>query len=176
MYRGHIHNSGSPSRQLHAWQISHQISRCLYHELPLSAIPLCQLLPSHLGPPRPTLYIKGWLDCLEYWADGVTTLATRAFREVPEQFANKQTIIRFCQGLIDKEAGHQVGTKDPKSTEEAMNSVKWYQYVHQSMYTDNHPDSRSIEYEDPVTVYKVGRGGSNVTPPTSQMENLQDDL
>ena len=33
--------------------------------LPLSAIPLCQLLPSHLGPPRPTLsinlYVKGFL-------------------------------------------------------------------------------------------------------------------
>ena len=36
-------------------------------ELPLSAIPLCQLLPCHLGPPRPTLsfnlYVKGCLDC-----------------------------------------------------------------------------------------------------------------
>ena len=36
-------------------------------ELPLSAIPLCQLLPSHLGPPRPmlsiNLYVKGCLDC-----------------------------------------------------------------------------------------------------------------
>ena len=57
---------------LHAWQISHQISRYIYHEgdsreLPLSAIPLCQLLPCHFGPPRPTLsinlYVKGCLDC-----------------------------------------------------------------------------------------------------------------
>ena len=36
-------------------------------ELPLSAIPLCQLLPCHLGPPRPTLslnlYVKGCIDC-----------------------------------------------------------------------------------------------------------------
>ena len=36
-------------------------------ELPLSAIPLCQLLPCHFGPPRPTLsinlYFKGCLDC-----------------------------------------------------------------------------------------------------------------
>ena len=36
-------------------------------ELPLSAIPLCQLLPCHLGPPWPTLslnlYVKGCLDC-----------------------------------------------------------------------------------------------------------------
>ena len=36
-------------------------------ELPLFAIPLCQLLPSHLGPPKPmlsnNLYVKGCLDC-----------------------------------------------------------------------------------------------------------------
>ena len=36
-------------------------------ELPLSAIPLCQLLPCHLWPPRPmlslNLYVKGCLDC-----------------------------------------------------------------------------------------------------------------
>ena len=36
-------------------------------ELPLSAIPLCQLLQCYLGPPRPTLslnlYVKGCLDC-----------------------------------------------------------------------------------------------------------------
>ena len=36
-------------------------------ELPLSTIPLCQLLPCHFGPPRPTLsinlYVKGCLDC-----------------------------------------------------------------------------------------------------------------
>ena len=37
-------------------------------ELPLSAIPLCQLFPCHLGTPRPTLsinlYVKGCLDCI----------------------------------------------------------------------------------------------------------------
>ena len=36
-------------------------------ELPLSAIPLCQLLPCHFGPPRPmlsiNLYVKGCLYC-----------------------------------------------------------------------------------------------------------------
>ena len=35
--------------------------------VPLSAIPLCQLLPCHFGPPRPMLsiylYVKGCLDC-----------------------------------------------------------------------------------------------------------------
>ena len=43
------------------------IMRVNRQELPLSAIPLCQLLPCHLGPPRLTLsinlYVKGCLDC-----------------------------------------------------------------------------------------------------------------
>ena len=43
------------------------IMRVDSRELPLSAIPLCQLLPCHFGPPRPTLsinlYVKGCLDC-----------------------------------------------------------------------------------------------------------------
>ena len=43
------------------------IMRVDSRELPLSAIPLCQLLPCHLRPPRPSLsinlYVKGCLDC-----------------------------------------------------------------------------------------------------------------
>ena len=74
-YRGHIHNSGPPSRQLaccthdrsHTRSPGVSIMRVNSWELPLSAIPLRQLLPSHLGPPRPTLsinlYVKGCLDC-----------------------------------------------------------------------------------------------------------------
>ena len=74
-YRGYIHNSGPPSRQLaccthgrsHTRSPGISIMRVDSWELPLSAIPLCQLLPSHLGPPRPTLsinlYVKGCLDC-----------------------------------------------------------------------------------------------------------------
>ena len=74
-YRGHIHNSGPPSRQLaccthgrsHTRSPGVSIMRVDSWELPLSAIPLRQLLPSHLGPPRPTLsinlYVKGCLDC-----------------------------------------------------------------------------------------------------------------
>ena len=60
---------------LHAWQLSGShtrspgtsIMRVDSRELPLSAVPLCQLLPCHFGPPRPTLsinlYVKGCLDC-----------------------------------------------------------------------------------------------------------------
>ena len=43
------------------------IMRVDSRELPLSAIPLCQLLPCHFWPPRPVLsinlYVKGCLHC-----------------------------------------------------------------------------------------------------------------
>ena len=43
------------------------IMRANSQELPLSAVPLCQLLPCHLGPLGPmisiNLYVKGCLDC-----------------------------------------------------------------------------------------------------------------
>ena len=59
-YRGNIHFSEWAPFQiaglLHAWQISHQISRYVYHEgwyqwllLPLSAIPLCTLCDPSLS-------------------------------------------------------------------------------------------------------------------------------
>ena len=72
-YRGHIYNSGPPSRQLaccthgrsHTRSPGVSIMRVDSWELPLSAIPLYQLLPSHLGPPRPTLSINLYVkNCL----------------------------------------------------------------------------------------------------------------
>ena len=44
---------------------------------------------------------------------------------------------------------------EPKLIEEALNGVKWYQYVHQSMNGDNRKDSQIPEYEDPIGVYSV---------------------
>ena len=51
----------------HTRSLGVSIMRVDSRERPPSAIPLCQLLPCHLGPPRPTLstnlYVKGCLDC-----------------------------------------------------------------------------------------------------------------
>ena len=78
-HRGHIHNSGPPSRQLaccthgrsHTRSPGVSIMGVDSWELPFAAILLCQLLSGHLGPPRPTLsinlYVKGCLDCT-VWA------------------------------------------------------------------------------------------------------------
>ena len=37
-------------------------------------------------------------ESLEDWADRVMTLATKAFRDLPEEYANEQAVLRICQG------------------------------------------------------------------------------
>ena len=47
-------------------------------------------------------------ESLEDWADRIVTLATRAFRELPESYANQKAVVRFCQGLLNKDVATQV--------------------------------------------------------------------
>jgi hypothetical protein len=43
-------------------------------------------------------------ELLEDWVDRVMSLATRAFRELPEKHMYQQVVVRLCQGAADKEA------------------------------------------------------------------------
>ena len=119
-------------------------------------------------------------ETLEDWADRIMTLATRAFKDLPEHYSNSQAVVRFCQGLTDKEAGHHVCIQEPKSMEQALNGIKWYQYVHQSMYTGTRRDSQSQEYDEPVNIYQVSetptRGGVESFCASPQLANLQEEI
>ena len=44
-------------------------------------------------------------ELLEDWADRVLSLATRAFRELPEKHMYQQAVVRFCQVTADKQVG-----------------------------------------------------------------------
>ena len=44
-------------------------------------------------------------ESLEDWPDRVLSLANNVFRELPEQYMNKQATLRFYQGCYDMEAG-----------------------------------------------------------------------
>ena len=119
-------------------------------------------------------------ETLEDWADRIMTLATRAFKDLPEHYSNSQAVVRFCQGLTDKEARHHVCIQEPKSMEQALNGIKWYQYVHQSMYTGTHRDSQSHEYDEPANIYQVSetptRGGVESFSASPQLANLQEEI
>ena len=88
--------------------------------------------------------------------------------------------MRFCQGLSDKEAGHHVCIQEPKSMEQALNGIKWYQYVHQSMYTGTRRDGQSHEYDEPANIYQISetstRGGAESFSASPQLANLQDEI
>ena len=117
---------------------------------------------------------------LEDWADRIMTLATRAFKDLPEQYSNSQAVVRFCQGLTDKEASHHVCMQEPKSMEQALNGIKWYQYVHQSIYTENRRDGQSHEYDEPANIYQVSetptREGAEAFSTSPQLTNLQEEI
>ena len=108
------------------------------------------------------------------------TLTTRAFKDLPEHYSNSLDVVRFCQGLTDKEAGHHVCMQEPKSMEQALNGIKWYQYVHQSMYTENRRDRQSHEYDDAASIYQVSetptRGGAEAFSASPQLANLQEEI
>ncbi len=73
-------------------------------------------------------------ESLEEWAARVLTLAMVAFRDLPEYYSNKQAVIRFCQGLLDKDAGQHVCLARPATVDSAMDEVRLYQHVHQAIH------------------------------------------
>ncbi|MBV2113437.1 MAG: hypothetical protein KUF82_20990 [Candidatus Thiodiazotropha sp. (ex Ctena orbiculata)] len=85
-------------------------------------------------------------ESLEDWSDRILSLATKAFKTLPEHYSNKQAVIRFCEGLLDREAGLRVGMDKPANIEQAINSVRWYQHLQQSVYgKSNKRDQRKQE-------------------------------
>jgi hypothetical protein len=66
-------------------------------------------------------------ELLEDWADRVLSLATRAFRDLPETHMYQQAVVRLCQGTADKEAGSYASNIRPKNIEEAIDKMRWFQ-------------------------------------------------
>ena len=73
-------------------------------------------------------------ETLEDWADNVLSLAIRAFRDLPEEHMYQQAVLRLCQGVSDKDAGSAASNIRPRSIEEAVDKIRWYQHNHQAIY------------------------------------------
>ena len=73
-------------------------------------------------------------ESIEDWADRVVSLATKAFRDLPDDHMYSQAILRFCQGSIDKDAGTNAATSRPQSIEDAVDKVKWYKHTVKAIY------------------------------------------
>jgi len=73
-------------------------------------------------------------ESVEDWADRILSLATKAFRDLPDEHMYQQAILRLCQGCIDKEAGKNAATSRPRSIEDAVDQIKWHQHTVRVIY------------------------------------------
>lgn len=69
-------------------------------------------------------------ESLRKWADRELTLATRAFPQLPD--IHTQVIPRLCYGAEDFDAGLHALDGSPKTVEEALNRMQYYQHSRRS--------------------------------------------
>lgn len=91
------------------------------HELPKTALSRFQQLTQNSG------------ESLEEWSDRLLTLGSKAFKGLPDSYAEEQVIDRFCLGLPDKEAGEHVALKETGTIQQAIQAVRKYQRVHNTI-------------------------------------------
>ena len=60
--------------------------------------------------------------------DRVQDLADRALKGLPRDQWCRQVVVRFCQGLLDKEARHNTLLRRPEDIQEATEMVKEHQF------------------------------------------------
>ncbi|VDI24405.1 Hypothetical predicted protein [Mytilus galloprovincialis] len=72
-------------------------------------------------------------ESLEDWADRVLSLATRAFRNLPDDYMYEQAVMRLCQGIENKH---------PQSIEEAIDKIRLFQHNTQAIY--GKPNRREV--------------------------------
>lgn len=104
-------------------------------------------------------------ESLEDWADRVLSLATKAFRGLPDEHMYQQAILRLCQGAADKEAGSYASNVRPQTMEDAVDKIRWYQHNHQAIYgRGNRKDVRLFGAESTMNERDSSPGRVNVSP------------
>ena len=100
------------------------------------------------------------------WADRLMTLASQAFPELPEDYVQGQIVMRFCQGNFDKEAGQHAMNSRPKTLEDAVDMVRWYQHTYRAIYGKGRSNVREV-----VVSEDLGVGVRRVGPPTPRRQS-----
>ena len=76
-------------------------------------------------------------ESLEDWADRVLTLATTAYKDLPDEHVIKEAVAKFCQGCLDTKAAKHACLEQPCSIQEALNMVKHHQYISKVINIDS---------------------------------------
>ena len=76
---------------------------------------------------------QGAEQSIEDWADQVLQLASKAYKELPENYMYEQAISRICHGCKDRDAGQYVVNLGLRTIEDVVDKIKSYQYNKQAM-------------------------------------------
>ncbi|KAH3821818.1 hypothetical protein DPMN_123586 [Dreissena polymorpha] len=85
---------------------------------------------------------------LDDWADRIMTLATKAFRDLPEDYIYRQAVIRFCHGCFNKEADEMTANARLSTMEAAVDKVKWAVHTHTAVHGRAKRDVRQTSVQD----------------------------
>ncbi|XP_056003459.1 uncharacterized protein LOC130046578 [Ostrea edulis] len=85
-------------------------------------------------------------ESLRHWADRVLTLATQAFPSVPD--VHTHAIPRLCYGAEDRDAGLYALDGQPKTVEEAVDRMQYYQHSRQTKSSKPRRDVRQVAQEE----------------------------
>ena len=100
---------------------------------------------------------------LEDWADRVLQLGNKAFRDLPEEYIHNQAILRICQGCLDKDAGQHAANSRPRSVEDVLDRIKWFQHTSKAIFgsqtktrekVPEEPDYGATEYTSAAVTKK----------------------
>lgn len=114
-------------------------------------------------------------ESMEDWADRIQALAVEAFRNLPEEYCNQQAVDRFCQGLLDVNAGHSAFMKKHSTIEAAMDYVRLFKHSRKAMVGKlDHDTSGVADFEDrSAHVCAIQKQTSPALDLTSLQEELQ---
>ncbi len=83
-------------------------------------------------------------ESLVEWADRVVSLAMTAFPDMSDVQIYRQAILRFCQGCLDKRAGHYAINQRPMTMDDALDKVRWFQHTDKLMNERPRRDVRAV--------------------------------
>jgi hypothetical protein len=109
----------------------------------------------------------------------LSSLADKAFRDVPEHYLQSQIITKFLQALTDKAAGKAASMLKPKSIEEACQLVKLSQHLDSSIYGVKHQEHNPYterEREPVCQAVKAPREYGQHNPLDSQLASMMEKM
>ena len=116
-------------------------------------------------------------ESLRQWSDRVLTLATRAFPQLPD--VHTQAIPRLCYGAEDREAGLYALDGQPKTVEEAVDRMQYFQHSRQSRPPKPKREAvRAMADKDKVAEdsQKDGEGENEIKELKSRLQQLENAL